>query len=152
AAPAVAVTSARTADSQSVTFEYDVNTPNLPPTIDFGIYRSADPVYDAGDEAIGSMSLVTTTVGRSTLDANGQPAVAPGHHTVALPISGGLSIEPERPYVLVVANPSTAAGAADAAARTGVIHTHSIAVVTHGGLQSSKDDTLGPIWQRAMAK
>lgn len=149
---AVAVTSARTTDSQSVTFEYDVNTPNLPPTLDFGVYRSADPVYDAGDMAIGSTTLITTTVGRSTLDGNGQPATATGHHTLTLPIEGGLKVVPDRPYVLIVANPQTVLGAADAAARTGVIHTHSIAVVTHGGIQSKKDDALGPPWQRKMVK
>ena len=65
--------SARTADSKEVTFEYDVNTPNLAPTLDFGVYRSADPTFDAGDRAIASISIATTSVGRSTVRRN-QPS------------------------------------------------------------------------------
>src|SRR5258708_34136575 len=55
--PAVSVASARTADSQNVTIEYDVNSPNLGSSLTFGIYRSADATYDAGAESVASLDL-----------------------------------------------------------------------------------------------
>ena len=96
ATPAVDVSSARTTDSQSVTFDYDINTPNLPATIDFGVYRSADPVYGSSDPAIGSLSLATTAIGRSTLDSAGH-GDGGGPSRDHLPIAGGLSIVPKSP-------------------------------------------------------
>jgi Bacterial Ig-like domain len=150
--PPVSVTSAHTVDSKSVTIDYDVNSPNLGPLLNFGVYRSADATFDAGDQQVASLAIPASALGRSTLDDAGVNAAALGHHTITLPVVGGLSIEPERPYVLTVANPETAIGAPDQAARTGVIHTHSIAVVTHGGIQSKSSDALGPNWLRSMAK
>lgn len=148
----VSVSSVRTADSQSVTFDYDVNSPNLGPSLNFGVYRSADATFDAGDVSVATQQIAATAVGQSTTDDANAPAAGVGHHTMTLAVEGGLTIEPDRPYVLVVANPSTAIGSADAAARTGVLRTHSIAVITHGGIQSKADDHTGPIWQRKMAK
>ena len=152
ALPPVSVASAHTVDSKSVTITYDVNSPNLGPTLNFGIYRSADATFDAGDEPVTSLAIPASALGQSTLDDGGAPASAVGHHTLTIVVPGGLTIEPDRPYVLAVANPATAIGSPDLAARTGVIHTHSIAVVTHGGIQSKSSDGVGPIWQREMAR
>ncbi len=152
ATPPVNVTSTRTSDSESVTIQYDVNSPNLGPTLTFGVYRSADATFDANDGPIASLVIPASALGRSTLDDGGVSASAVGHHAITLPVPGGLPIEPGRPYVLAVANPETAIGSADLAARTGVIHTHSIAVITHGGIQSKSSDVAGPTWQRQMAK
>ena len=152
APPPVSVAQAHTADSKTVTFDYDVNTPSLPDVLNFGVYRSADPWLDAGDVPLTSVSIATTAVGRSTLDQDGQPAAAVGHHSLGVEVPGGLTIEPDLPFVLVVASPETAIGASDLAARTGLIHIHTIAVVTHGGIQSPSDDVAGPLWQRQAAK
>lgn len=153
AAPEVVVTSATTSDSQSVSFEYDVSSPSLAsPTLEFGVYRSADRTFDAGDRAIASASIATTSLGQSTQDAEGKPAAAVGHHRTTLAVPEGLTIEPRRPFVLVVANPGTAEGAPDASARTASFHIRTIAVVTHGGIQDEADDVAGPLWQRLLTK
>lgn len=150
--PPVSVASARTSDSKSVTIQYDVNSPNLGPTLSFGVYRSADARFDAGDEPVASLVIPASALGRSTLDDGGVSASAVGHHAITVAVPGGLTIEPDHPYVLAVANPATAIGSPDLALRTGVIHTHSIAVITHGGIQTKASDFAGPNWQREMAK
>ena len=152
ASPAVEVTSATTEDSRSVIFEYDVNSPSLANELDFGVYRSADATFDADDQLVASVAIDTTSLGQSKADDDGLPASAPGHHRLTVPVPGGFGIEPEKPFVLVVANPSTAVGSADLAARTGTIHYRTIAVVTHGGLQDEADDATGPLWQRKITK
>ncbi len=151
--PEVAMTSVTTNDSQSVVFEYDVNSPSLStPRLQFGVYRSADAVFDADDRPVGSLSIATTSVGQSNHDDALAPSTAVGHHRQTLATPDAFKIEPLRPYVLVVANPSTAIGAADASARTTSLHIRTIAVVTHGGIQAEADDVTGPLWQVNMAR
>ena len=147
----VVVNSFTTSDSQSVTINYDVTTPDPSGTMDLGIYRSSDSTFDASDSMLMDITLTTSGVGTTQLDDNGQPAAAPGHHELKVAIPGGLSIDPDQPYVLAVAGPSTEIGAPDAASRVASIHTHVIGVVTHGGIQYKHDDLLGPPWQRQMS-
>ncbi len=104
----VAVESATTTDSESVEFTYDVETPNLPSTLTFGIYRAATNAFDSTDTEVASISIPTSTLGTGITDTNGQPASATGTHTLKVAVPGGLTILPDQPYVLVVANPDTA--------------------------------------------
>lgn len=144
-APDVSLVSVTTSDSRSVLVSYNVNTPKT--SLDLGVYRSADRIFDASDRAIASVHLDA-----SQKDDNGQSALAAGSHTKTATIPDGITVEPGRPYVLVVASPSTAIGSTRAIAQTGVLHMRTIAVVTHGGIQSRADDETGPLWQNLMAK
>ena len=62
------------------------------------------------------MDVGTPTISPSELDSAGQPATAPGKHTVTVPLPGGLPDNPEHPYVVVVADPDDP-GATDPGAR-----------------------------------
>src|SRR4051812_25667249 len=53
--PDIALTSATTSDSKSVTVEYDVTPQDLGAPISFGVFRSADDRFDAGDLPVGSV-------------------------------------------------------------------------------------------------
>lgn len=134
ASPGVVVGDVTTTDSQSVTFAYTATSPGA--SIDFGVYRSADAVFDASDHEIAGVAVTPAAVG-------------PHSQTVAIP--GGITIEPDRPFVLVVANPSSAANATDTTSRTGSLRMRSVAVITHGGIQYKSDDQTGPLWQQLMA-
>ena len=122
-ASAVAMLSATTSDSQGVTVDYQVGSSGGgSQPLQFGVYRSADPAFDASDVMLGSW-----TAGAGTSDA------AAGSHEVTIPLDGGLPIDTARPYVLVVANPNDA-GATTDPARTASFRTYAIGVVTHGGI------------------
>ncbi len=71
-------------------------------------------------------------------------------HTVTVPIPGGLPLNPEHPYVLAVANP-VASEAGDTPS-TASFRTHTIAVITHGGIQDNAWKKNGPPWTLQMAK
>jgi hypothetical protein len=145
--PAVTVDSATTADSRSVTVAYDVAgapTGNTPLT--FGVYRSAQATFDASAIPVGSDTLVASS---PTLDLNSQPATAPGHHELTIPLPDGLPLNPTHPYVLVVANPTQTLATGDLKA-TAAFRVYTIGVVTHGGLED-KHWTHGPPWELQMA-
>ncbi len=112
----VQMTFATTDDSHGVTFQY--NLTRRTDSLDVGVYRSADSVFDAGDLAVGSFQLS----GRDT---------ARGRHTVT---RGGIDLaqDPTRPYVLVVADPEAQLAEANEANNTAFFRKHLIGVVTHG--------------------
>ena len=140
---AVDVLSASTADSQGVMISYEVGSPGGDPALSFGVYRSAEATYGAGAEAVGSPLAVPA------VDSAGLPATAAGTHTVTLPIPGGLAINPEHPYVVVVADPGSAS--AGSAGTVASFRVASIAIVTHGGLEDKAWDKVGPPWEQQMA-
>ena len=117
AAPAIQMISATTTDSKSVTIDYTVNqTPDAATPLQFGIYRSStgSPLRairwwrrSRWPRRIG------VGTGRDKLDQNGQPATAVGTHQVTLPLAQGLPPFPEKPYVLVVADPNSPSATAD---------------------------------------
>jgi hypothetical protein len=147
-ATAVIVTSASTTDSRSVTIDYQVVTPPDPSRpLTFGVYRSADDRLDGDDLPVGS----TTVFAAPALDLAGQPADAVGEHRVTLTIPDGLPPTPERPYTLVVANPSDPAAGADPAA-TASFRSYTIGVVTHGGLINKAWKKHGPPWELVIAR
>ncbi len=149
--PAIEMLSATTADSKSVTIEYQVNqAPGTTNPIQFGIYRSSNAQFDSGDLQVDTVTLAapgtTTSVqGVITLDQNGQSAIAVGTHELTIPLPQGLPPYPEKPYVLVVADPNspTATNALD---QTASFRVYTIGIVTHGGIQDPSW-THGPPWE-----
>ena len=127
--------SATTVDSRSVTFEYDVKNADLGQSVVFGIYRSADARFDSSDVQVGSVTATAPGQGTPTLDDNGQPATAIGHHQLTLPLPQGLPLNPEHPYVVVVADPAHALSGVTEGQSTASFRTYTIGVVTHGGIQ-----------------
>ena len=62
---------------------------------------------------------------------------------------GGLPPDPQKPYVLVVADPSIPSALSDPT-QTASFRTHVIGIVTHGGLQNTHWK-FGPAWQAQTA-
>jgi hypothetical protein len=142
--------SASTADSLSITVEYDLITPpDSDHPLVFGVYRSADGRFDAGDVAVGDDVIGAPGQVLPALDLDGQPAALPGHHRLTFPLPGGLPPDPEHPFVLVVADP-TAAQASGEPPATASFRTYVIGVVTHGGFQD-KHRRIAPEWEVVMA-
>jgi hypothetical protein len=142
ASPATAevVTDALTTDSHSVTIGYRVVTPPDPSRpLTFGVFRSADDRFDGDDLPVGSTTRT---------DAG---AAAVGDHRLTIPLAGGLPPLPERPFTLVVANPSDPAQAADPAA-TASFRSYVVGVVTHGGIINQAWKKHGPPWQLVIAR
>jgi hypothetical protein len=154
AAPAVQMISATTTDSRSVTIEYRVNQPVTAATpLQFGVYRSADGQFDPSGDSLGdTVTLVppgSSTGQAPTLDQAGGTATAVGIHTLTIALPGGLPPFPEKPYVLVVADPSLASAATDPQ-QTASFRVYTIGVVTHGGIQDPSW-THGPPWELEVA-
>lgn len=144
--PAIAMVSATTTDSKSVTITYDVSNAPLGAPLTVGVYRSADASYGTGDTQVGSVTISPTTV-----DQNGNSATAEGKHTVTEPLPNGLPLDPLKPYVVVVADPAGSLPAAEKTVDSASFRVYSIGVIVHGGLQSKSYDASGPPWERRMA-
>jgi hypothetical protein len=144
--------SATTTDSHSVTIEYQVNQPiTAAAPLSFGVYRSADGRFDASDSPVDTVTLIPPGVSGQapTLDQGGGSATAVGTHTLTIALPGGLPPYPEKPYVLVVADPGSAA-ATTQPQQTASFRVYTIGVVTHGGIQDPSW-THGPPWELQIA-
>jgi hypothetical protein len=142
--------SATTADSRSVTIVYDVVVPPGPADpLSFQIDRSAVPQFDASPLPVGGETIVAPGDGTPTLDLDGQPAASPGQHRLTIPIAAGLTLNPEHPYVLAVADPAAALASGDPRASAS-FRTFVVGVVTHGGLQDTHANST-PLWELVMA-
>jgi hypothetical protein len=143
--------SATTTDSKSVTIEYNVNrTPGAATAIQFGVYRSSDGKFDSSNTPVGIFSLASPGGSTAaTLDQSGQPATALGSHEITIPLPQGLAPFPEKPYVLVVADPSLRSTTIDPA-QTASFRTYTIGIVTHGGIQDTSWKH-GPPWELQIA-
>jgi hypothetical protein len=149
AGAAVVMESATTTDSKSVTIDYNLPTQaDAQHPLTFGVFRSTDGTLSPDDIAVGSEPTVITGQGATTLDDNGQPATAAGHHQLTIPLPGGLPLNPEHPYVLVVANADSMPAGQDPP--TASFRKYTIGVVTHGGLEN-KSWKNGPMWELVMA-
>ena len=150
--PSIVMESATTTDSFSVTITYDVNTPPTPSQrLTIGIYRSASDQFNAGALLVGTETIVAPGQGTSTLDDDGQPAADPGPHQLTIPLPGGLTPNPDHPYVLAVADPAQALVSGDPeAAATASFRTYTIGVVSHGGIEDPNWKN-GPPWELVMA-
>jgi hypothetical protein len=150
AATPVVMESATTADSRSVTIVYDVVVPPGPTDpLSFQIDRSAVAQFDASALPVGGETIVAPGDGTPTLDLDAQPAASPGQHRLTIPIPGGLTLNPEHPYVLAVADPAAALASGDPRA-TASFRTFVIGVVTHGGNQGTHSK-YAPLWELVMA-
>jgi hypothetical protein len=154
ATPAIQMLSATTADSKSVIIDYQVNeSPTASNPIQFGVYRSSNGQFNSSDTLVstftptppGASSVQTS----ATLDQSGQPATIVGTHQLTIPLPGGLPPDPEKPYVLVVADPGSPS-ATTVASQTASFRTYTIGIVTHGGIQDTSWKN-GPPWELEMA-
>ena len=147
--PAVQMISATTTDSKSVTIEYQVNQPITAATpLQFGVYRSSDGQFDSSDAVVDTFTLVPPDASSgqaATLDQAGQPATAVGTHELTIPLPQGLPPYPEKPYVLVVADPSSPSATTDPQ-QTASFRVYTIGIVTHGGIQDPSWKH-GPPWE-----
>ncbi len=124
--------SATTTDSKSVTIEYQVNqVPEAGSPLQFGVYRSSDGQFNASDSLVDTF----TPASSSTV----------GVHQLTIPLAQGLPPYPEKPYVLVVADPGSASATTEAA-QTASFRVYTIGIVTHGGIQDSSWK-YGPPWE-----
>ena len=141
--------SATTTDSKSVTIEYQVNQPITAATpLQFGVYRSSDGQFDSSDAVVDTVHAGPpgSTSGQApTLDQAGQPATAVGTHELTIPLPQGLPPYPEKPYVLVVADPDSPSATAEPQ-QTASFRVYTIGIVTHGGIQDP-NWKHGPPWQ-----
>jgi hypothetical protein len=148
-APAVEMLSATTTDSKSVTIEYQVNNSAADSPLELGIYRSSNGQFSADDSLVTTVTLDTpeaaSAPGTITVDQNGAAATANGIHELTVPLAEGLPPFPEKPYVIVVANPE-AATATTEQSQVASFRTYTIGIVTHGGIQDPSWKH-GPPWQ-----
>jgi Bacterial Ig-like domain len=149
----VMLDSASTIDSKSVTIEYRVNTPVTGASpLRFGVYRSSDGQFDSSDALVDTYALapVGATSGQApTLDRTGKSAAAIGEHELTIPLPGGLPPYPKKPFVLVVANPSSPSATSDPT-QTASFRVYTVGIVTHGGIQDPHWKH-GPPWQLQIA-
>ncbi len=149
AAPAIRMISASTADSKSVTIEYQVNQPISATTpLQFGVYRSSNSQFDSSDAVVDTYTLVppgASSGQAATLDQAGQSATAVGTHELTIPLPQGLPPYPDKPFVLVVADPGSPSATAEPQ-QTASFRVYTIGIVTHGGIQDPSW-THGPPWQ-----
>jgi hypothetical protein len=146
--------SATTTDSNSVTVEYKVNQAiNAANPLQFGVYRSSNGQFDPSDVLVSTLTLgpANGPLGstRVTLDASGRPATSVGAHQLTISLSQGLAPFPEKPYVLVVADPSSPSATTDGQ-QTTAFRTYTIGIVTHGGIQDTSWKH-GPPWELEIA-
>ena len=146
--------SATTTDSKSVTIEYQVNQPtDTSNPIQFGVYRSSNGQFNSSDTLVDTFTLVppgaVAVQTTATLDQSGQPATAVGTHQLTIPLPQGLPPFPEKPYVLVVADPSSPSATTDPQ-QTASFRTYTIGIVTHGGIQDTSWKH-GPPWELQIA-
>jgi hypothetical protein len=151
AAPAVQMLSATTTNSKSVTIEYQVNqTPDAVNPIQFSVYRSSTGQFSSSDSLVDTVTLAAPGTasaqgGAITIDQSGQPAAAVGTHELTIPLAQGLPPFPEKPYVLVVADPSLPSAITNLQQSTS-FRIDTIGIVTHGGIQDPSW-THGPPWE-----
>jgi hypothetical protein len=148
--PAIEMLSATTTDSKSVTIEYQVNQePDASKPIQFSVYRSSNGEFTASDTLAGTFTLTAPAAsaaqGAVTLDGNGRPAAAPGTHQLVIPLPQGLAPYPEKPYVVVVVDPSSSTATTEPQ-QTASFRTYTIGIVTHGGIQDPSWKH-GPPWE-----
>jgi hypothetical protein len=149
----IAMVSATTLDSRGVTIVYDIQNAPVTQPIDFTVERSAGPAAQAGDVAVGTVSVDPPAAGQTgTLDASGQSATSVGQHKVTLALPNGLPITPALPYVVVTANPNNAITETSRTNNTASFRVYTIGVITHGGLQPKSWTRTGPPWEHNMAK
>jgi hypothetical protein len=146
----VQLLSATTTDSKSITIDYRVNALSpYPDSIQLGIYRSSSSQFNSSDVPVATITLASPNSvdgqGAITLDDKGQGATSLGTHEITLPLIQGLAPSPEKPYIVVVADPHISSSTLDAEQTTS-FRIYTIGIVTHGGIQDPSWKH-GPPWQ-----
>jgi hypothetical protein len=151
ASPPVAMLSTTQTDSRSITIDYQVNqVPGAGNPLQFQIYRSSDSQLDSSATLVYAWSYTPPSQSQTTeLDDSGQPVTAIGTHQVTISLPDALPIDPQKPYVLVVAGPSSATTPTNPE-QIASYRTYSIGIVTHGGLQNAHWKH-GPKWEMETA-
>jgi hypothetical protein len=152
ALPDIAMVSATTTDSKSVSFDYNIQGAAVNQPIQFEVYRSATSQPSTGAQAVAGVVVDPVGMGGITLDQNGNPATAQGAHEITVPVPGGLPPLPAEPYVVVTANPSGPMAAANTSSNSASFRTYVIGVIAHGGVQPKSWKVGGPPWERQMAR
>ena len=143
----LAVLATSTTDSRSVAVDYEVRGEGLSAPRTVGIYRSADLNFDPTDRKVGETSIPGggfVTFPSGTLGLADVPG-AVGTHRLAIPIEGGLGIDPQHPYVLAVAEPGATGSDGDPTNDVASFRKYSFAIITHGGLQDTPGNRI-PAW------
>jgi hypothetical protein len=115
----LAMLSAATTDSRSVTFRYEVTLPGqaVALTAEVAFFRSNDPAFSPADDVpIGSQVVQR----------------AAGIHTVTASLSDPLAIDPSHPYVLAVADPLGVIAESHEGDNTASFRIFTIGAVSHG--------------------
>ena len=151
--PDIAMITATTDDSRSVTVDYTITGAAVDQPIVFSVERSADGVHHADDPLVGAPEILPPGPGGTggTLDGAGKSATALGEHVVTLPIPGGIPTDPMQPFVVVTADPLGAIAESNEANNVAEFRKYTLAVVTHGGMQDHSYNLTGPPWERRMA-
>ncbi len=149
--PDIVMRSVATPDPRQVVAQYDIQGAAVPKSFDVVVYRSADAQVDAADQEIARVHVTAPASewGKPTLDAGGQIATAQGSHTLNIPIADGLAINPNRPYVLVAADPGGTVAQSDRTNDVAGLRKYSIVITSHGGLQKTPGDRI-PAWQNRL--
>jgi len=146
--PSVAMVSATTMDSKSVTIDYTVSSQKpLTSPLQFGVYRSATDQFGPGASLVAQITVSPDSA--RALDSAGRSLFAPGVHQATFSLPAGLPPYPEKPYVLVVADPGSPLATSDPT-ETAAFRVYTIGVVTHGGIQNPSWK-YGPPWQLQIA-
>ncbi|AGA30994.1 lipase family protein [Singulisphaera acidiphila] len=148
--PAVVLDSVSTLDSRGVTIEYHVANGDLGQPFELGVYRSADDRFDSSDLTVRTLTIGGP--GAPALDDNGVAPLAEGHHRLTLSLPDGLPPTPSHPYVLAVADPSSALSGGAESQNSVAFRTYLIGVLTHGGFQTKSWRDRGAPWALQMAK
>jgi hypothetical protein len=141
----IAMLSATTLDSKSVTVGYSIDSSIHDAPIPIGIYRSASPTFDST-----AVPVAKTMIDATMIDVDGKAALNAGTHAITLRLANGLPPNPMHPYVLVVANPDTTG--VSVPSETAAFRKQTIGVIVHGGVQPSSWKKAGPPWEAKMAK
>lgn len=132
----LAMLNATTPDSHQVVIDYEIRGAELDQPFNLAVYRSADDKLDASDELVTTFHVAAP----STV----------GSHQLAIPVAGGLTINPKHPYILVVADPQGQLSESDRSNDTASFRKVSMVIVTHGGLQDTPGDRV-PAWVNRMS-
>lgn len=114
--------SAKTRDSQSVEVGYRVETlpvSGLASPVQVTVYRSNNAILDDSDTIIGQTSINET-------------GLTVGSHTATVSISGGLTIDPSRPWIFTKLDSTNLVMESNEANNEGSFRKRTVGVVVHG--------------------
>ncbi len=147
-ATVVSILSDSTPDSKSVTVEYQIAGAALDQPFQISVERSGTSSPSDPSASV----LAVATIDPTALDSTGVPAGAVGVHSISIGISGGLSIDPSREYVVASASSQASDVQVDASGASASFRIYLVGVVTHGGFESIFYGNKLPPWVLPMAK